>query len=248
MYNRPSGYGWNALTQNQKIGVIVIGVLVVAGLLFAGGSPLGRLGDPSWILAAAAIIFIAFPIHEMAHAAAAVGLGDETPRRQGRFTFNPLAHIDPIGAVLIFFAGFGWAKPVQWNPRNVNIDPRMASIIVSLAGPVSNLVLAALLVLSLRILPALDGTVPSLFLNFYLRFVESFIFINVALFVFNLIPIPPLDGSHILFALLPSSMYDLQVQLSRYGFLLLFLVIFLAPGLIIGPVRAITSGMITLLL
>ncbi len=247
MYRRPSGYGWNALTQNQKIGVIVVGVLVVVGLLFSGGSPLGRLGDPSWILAAAAIIFIAFPIHEMAHAAAAVALGDETPRAQGRFTFNPLAHIDPIGAVLIFFAGFGWAKPVQWNPRNVRIDPRLASIIVSLAGPISNLLLAALLLLSVRILPT-DGSIPALFLNFYMRFVQSFIFINVALFVFNLIPIPPLDGSHILFALLPASMVDLQIQLSRYGFLLLFIVIFMAPNLIIGPVRAITQGLANLIL
>ncbi|MEZ4837381.1 MAG: site-2 protease family protein [Caldilineaceae bacterium] len=184
----------------------------------------------------------------MAHAAAAVALGDETPRRQGRFTFNPMAHIDPIGAVLILFAGFGWAKPVQWNPRNVNVDPRLGSIIVSLAGPLSNLVLAALLLLSLRVLPTFDAALPSVIVDFYLRFVQSFIFINVALFVFNLIPIPPLDGSHILFALMPSSMYDLQVQLSRYGMLLLFIIIFLAPSLIMGPVSAITNGLANLLL
>lgn len=248
MYRRPSGYGWNALTQNQKIGVIVVSVIVLFALVTSGGGGLGRLGDPSWLMAAAAIVFIAFPIHEMAHAATAVALGDPTPRQQGRFTFNPAAHIDPLGAILIFLAGFGWAKPVAWNPRNINVDVRLGAILVALAGPISNLVLAALLVLSLRALPALEGTVPLAILRFYAGFVQSFIFINVALFVFNLIPIPPLDGSHVLFALLPNSAYNLQVQLSRYGFLLLFLVIFIAPTLIIGPVRAISQFLYNLLL
>jgi Zn-dependent protease len=248
MYRRPSGYGWNALTQNQKIGVIVVGVLVLIGLASTGGGVLGRLSDPSWLLAAAAIVFIAFPIHEMAHAATAVALGDPTPRRQGRFTFNPVAHIDPLGAILIFLTGFGWAKPVSWNPRNIDIDVRLGSILVSLAGPLSNLVLAALLVLSLRALPALEGVMPRFFIGFYANFAQAFIFINVALFVFNLIPIPPLDGSHVLFALLPRSAYNLQVQLSRYGFLLLFLVIFIAPTIIIGPVRAITQTLFNIFL
>lgn len=248
MYRGSSGYGWNALTQNQKIGVIVVGVILVIGLIFSGGSPLGRLGDPSWILAAAAIVFIAFPLHEMAHAAAAVALGDDTPRRQGRFTFNPVAHIDPIGAILVFFAGFGWAKPVQWNPRNVNVDPRLGSIIVALAGPVSNLLLAVVVILSLRVLPALNVVLPQLLFDFYGRFVESLIVINISLFVFNLIPIPPLDGSHILFALLPRSMYDLQVQMTRYGFFLLMLVLFLGTGPIFSAVNAITVGLFDLLL
>jgi Zn-dependent protease len=248
MYRRPSGYGWNALTKNQKIGVIAVVVFILVGMALVGGSPLGRLGDPKWILAAAAIVFIAFPIHEMAHAATAVALGDPTPRIQGRFTFNPLAHIDPFGAILIFLTGFGWAKPVSWNPRNINIDVRLGSILVSLAGPVSNLVLAALLILSLRLLPVLDGAVPRFLLSFYADFAQFFIYINVLLFVFNLFPIPPLDGSHILFALLPGNMFELQMQLSRYGFLLLFLVIFFAPGIIIGPVQQITQALFNILL
>lgn len=248
MYRRPSGYGWNALTQNQKIGVILVAAFIIVGMALVGSSPLGRLGDPTWILAAAAIVFIAFPIHEMAHAATAVALGDPTPRIQGRFTFNPAAHIDPFGAILIFLTGFGWAKPVSWNPRNINIDVRLGSILVSLAGPVSNLVLAALLILSLRAVPALDGIVPRPVLGFYANFVQSFIYINVLLFVFNLIPIPPLDGSHILFALLPGNLFELQMQLSRYGFLLLFLVIFFAPGIIVGPVQQITQTLFNLLL
>ncbi|MBX2999833.1 MAG: site-2 protease family protein [Caldilineaceae bacterium] len=248
MYRRPSGYGWNALTQNQKIGVILVAAFILLGMALVGGSPLGRLGNPSWILAAAAIVFIAFPIHEMAHAATAVALGDPTPRTQGRFTFNPLAHIDPMGAIFIFLTGFGWAKPVSWNPRNINIDVRLGSILVSLAGPMSNLLLAALLILSLRVLPSLSGVLPSFFVSFYIDFVQSFIFINVLLFVFNLLPIPPLDGSHILFALLPGNFYDLQVMLSRYGFLLLILVIFMAPGVIVGPVRQITETLFNILL
>jgi Zn-dependent protease len=248
MYRRPSGYGWNALTKNQKTGVILVAAFIILGMALVGSSPLGRLGDPTWILAAAAIVFIAFPIHEMAHAATAVALGDPTPRQQGRFTFNPVAHIDPFGAILIFLTGFGWAKPVMWNPRNINMDVRLGSILVSLAGPVSNLVLAALLILSLNALPALDGIIPRSILGFYANFVQSFIYINVLLFVFNLIPIPPLDGSHILFALLPGNTFDLQMQLSRYGFLLLFLVIFFAPAIIVVPVQQITQAMFNILL
>ncbi len=247
MYRRPSGYGWNALSRNQQIAVIVVGVLVILGL-FSGGGSLGRLGDPSWIVAAAAIVFIAFPVHEMAHAAAAVALGDPTPRNQGRFTFNPLAHIDPMGALLIFLTGFGWAKPVMWNPRNITIDQRLGAIIVALAGPVSNLVLAALLLLVIRFVPVPSGTVERSTVVFFLQSIQTFVYINVLLFVFNLIPVPPLDGSHILFALLPGDNFQLQMQLGRYGFLFLFLIIFLAPQIITGPVSAIMQAMTSLLL
>jgi Zn-dependent protease len=249
MYQRPSGYGWNALTQNQKIAIIAIGLFIVVGVMITGNvGILGRLGDPSWILAAAAIVFIAFPIHEMAHAATAVALGDPTPRTQGRYTFNPLAHIDPMGALLIFFTGFGWAKPVQWNPRNINVDVRLGAILVALAGPISNLVLASLLIVTLRFIPPGEGLLPGIASDFFLSFVRSFIFINVLLFVFNMIPIPPLDGSHILFALLPGGAYELRMQLGRYGFLLLFLVIFFAPQIILVPVQAVMQILFRLFL
>src|SRR5688572_26859630 len=111
---------WNTLTRNQQIAILVIGALVLYGLLVSGGGFL----NPARLLAVAAIIFVALPVHEFAHAAAAVALGDETPRRQGRLTLNPLPHIDPLGAVLIAFTGFGWARPVQWNPRNISVDVR----------------------------------------------------------------------------------------------------------------------------
>ncbi len=230
MYPNSSNRGWNSLSRTQQIVVIAVGALVLYGLLTGAGS-LGRLGNPDWIIAVAAIVFVAFPVHELAHAATAVALGDPTPRLQGRYTLNPLAHIDPIGAVLILFTGFGWAKPVQWNPRNVNVDVRLAVILVALAGPVSNLLLATLS------LALLDSAPNSLISNFLFFFAQ----INVSLFVFNLVPVPPLDGSHVLFALLPDSTYQLQMTLQRYGFLLLMLVIFMGGSFLFDIVAAIMS-------
>ena len=230
MYPNSSNRGWNSLSRTQQIVVIVVGALVLYGL-FSGASSIGRLGNPNWIIAVAAIVFIAFPVHEMAHAAMAVALGDPTPRLQGRFTLNPLAHIDPIGAVLILFTGFGWAKPVQWNPRNVTIDARLAVILVALAGPVSNLILAAI---SLFFLDKVT-------IEIVRDFLRSFAFINGLLFVFNLIPVPPLDGSHVLFALLPGNTHELQMTLQRYGFLLLMVVIFISGSFITGIVNTILN-------
>ncbi len=230
MYPNSPNRGWNSLSRTQQIIVAVVGVLVLYALL-SGVSSIGRLSSPDWIVAVAAIVFIAFPVHELAHAAAAVALGDPTPRLQGRYTFNPLAHIDPIGAVLILFTGFGWAKPVQWNPRNTKVDVRLAVILVSLAGPLSNLVLAAL---SLFFLDKVS-------IDFVTSFLALFAQINVLLFVFNLIPVPPLDGSHVLFALLPGNTHELQMNLQRYGFLLLMLVIFMGGSFIYGIVGAILN-------
>jgi Zn-dependent protease len=229
-------YRWNTLTQGQKIFIGVLGALVVMGLA-ASLSSGGRLTNPAWLLAVAGIILLALPVHEFAHAFVAVQLGDPTPRYQGRYTLNPLRHIDPIGAVLIALVGFGWAKPVQWNPRNVTIEPRLASILVSVAGPLSNLLLAFLSLLISQLL-GVGGVITG--------FLTTFATINVLLFVFNLLPIPPLDGSHVLFALLPGDTRRLQFYLMQYGMLIVFAIVFIAPGLIRGPTSLIMSLLINM--
>ena len=223
MYQGSGGRGWNALSRTQQIGIGVVGILVVYALLSGGGS-LGRLSNPSWLIAVAVIILVALPVHEMAHAAMAVQLGDPTPRMQGRYTFNPIAHIDPFGALLILFAGFGWAKPVQWNPNNIEVDVRVGTILVAAAGPVSNLLLAAVAAFF----------VPFAEIPMLKQILTSFVWINTLLFVFNLIPIPPLDGSHILFALLPGDNFELRMFLGRFGFLILLATIYLGRSFITG--------------
>ena len=223
MYQGSGGRGWNALSRTQQIVIGIVGLVVVYALLSGGGS-LGRMGDPLWLVAVAVIILVALPVHEMAHAAMAVQLGDETPRLQGRYTFNPIAHIDPFGALLILFTGFGWAKPVQWNPNNIDVDIRLGTILVAAAGPVSNLVLAAV---GAFLVPFADFAMLERFLTF-------FVWINTLLFVFNLIPIPPLDGSHILFALLPGDNFEVRMFLGRFGFIILIGTIYLGGGFITG--------------
>lgn len=229
------GQWWNSLSQLQKIIIAGLGLLIIYAVTISG---VGGFFSPGRLLAVAAIILIAFPVHEFAHAATAVALGDSTPVRQGRYTLNPLAHIEPLGAILILLTGFGWARPVQWNPRNITIDPKVGAILVAAAGPLSNLLLALIGVLLLRF-----GASEVLLLS---AFLGSFIAINVYLFVFNLIPIPPLDGSHILFALLPGDTFNLRVQLSQYGMLLLFAVIFFLDWIIVAPAQFILQTLFRL--
>lgn len=224
---------WNSLTRNQQLVVGVIGAILILSFLQGG-----NLFSPQRLTAAAMIVFIAFPVHEYAHAAMAVRLGDDTPRRQGRLTLNPAAHIDPIGAVLLFLTMFGWARPVQWNPRNVDIDPRTASILVALAGPVSNLLLAIVaIILWSAFFPANQ---------FLSGIVNFFVIINVLLFVFNMIPVPPLDGSHILFALMPGDTSQLRAAFGQYGFLILMVIIFIAGDIIRVPTFAIVGLLVDL--
>ena len=176
------------------------------------------------IIARAVVLLICFPIHELAHAVLADRLGDPTPRRMGRITLNPLAHLDPIGSFLIMLQGFGWAKPVMVNPGNLRGNSRSSMAIVALAGPLSNLIMA-ILTASLFRLGIVDASSTSI-LSLVLR---TFVGINVLLTLFNLIPVPPLDGYKILGGILPPEMaYSLQ-PLERYGFLILMGLIFLLP-------------------
>jgi Zn-dependent protease len=175
------------------------------------------------------VLLIAFTIHELAHAVTADRLGDPTPRRMGRITLNPLAHLDPLGTILLLLAGFGWAKPVMVNPMNFRGNPRTGMAIVAAAGPISNLVMAALGALIVRfgivsLNELISGAFPSP--GFFL---SVFIQINLILAFFNLIPIPPLDGSKILFAMLPAEWAYRLRPLEQYGFLFLMGIVFLVP-------------------
>jgi Zn-dependent protease len=179
------------------------------------------------------MLLVAFPIHEFAHAFAAYRLGDGTAKLFGRLTLNPVVHFDPLGGTLLAitviasalsgsFFGFGWAKPTPVNPMNLRAG-RWGEAIVAAAGPASNFVLAVAGALPLRYIIATQMDVPELFFNFLFLFV----YINLILMVFNFLPIPPLDGSKVLFAFLdPMTERRIRPVLEQYGFLILLLAIF----------------------
>jgi Zn-dependent protease len=170
-------------------------------------------------------LIIAFSVHEFAHAFTAWKFGDATAKKQGRLTLNPMRHLDPIGTILIFIAGFGWARPVPVN-RFFFKKPRLAGVMVSFAGPLSNLVLASLAYLFLYGVTAagLMTAVPL----FVLEFFEMFIYLNVVLFIFNLLPLPPLDGYRIVEDLAPADVRAKMTQYEQYG-LLIFLILVITP-------------------
>ena len=146
-------------------------------------------------------LLIAMVIHEYAHAQVAVWLGDFTPRLMGRLTLNPKAHVDPIGMLMLFLVHFGWAKPVMINPRNFK-NPKRDDILVSLAGPAANFITAFLALLALLLYSRMGGDMTA---GVYLVF-QMIIEYNIGFGIFNLIPLPPLDGSHVLMQLLPRDM------------------------------------------
>jgi Zn-dependent protease len=200
------------------------------------------------------MLLIGFPVHEFAHALAAFRLGDSTARHLGRLTLNPVAHFDPLGGILLAVTfigsgfGFGWAKPTPVNPNNLE-GGRYGEAIVAAAGPISNLVLAIAAALPLRYLidhPDLAQQLPEMAITvLYL-----FVLINVVLMIFNLFPIPPLDGSKVLFAFLPPRVaWQWRPMLEQYGFILLLLVFFVPPGNSIGGniVSPIIDGLFGLL-
>ena len=161
-------------------------------------------------------ILFAFTVHEYSHAQAAHSLGDNTPKYKGRLTINPIAHIDPLGMILIFIAGFGWGKPVPFNPYNLK-EQRWGPALVALAGPFSNFIM---FLASGFVLRFLDLPNESLIL-----FLIIFASLNLLLGVFNLLPFPPLDGSHILAALFPS--FEGRMTFSGGNIFMIFAAIFL---------------------
>ena len=192
------------------------------------------------IIVVAIMLLVGFPVHEFSHALAAYRLGDSTARFMGRLTLNPIAHFDPLGGILLAVTmlsgsgfAFGWAKPTPVNPRNLEYG-RWGEAIVAAAGPISNLVLAIVAAIPLRYILAnltLASEVPLLALQILLLFIQ----INLVLMVFNLFPIPPLDGSKVLFAFLPPQVaWRWRPMLEQYGFILLLIVFFLPPGDSVG--------------
>ncbi len=167
-------------------------------------------------------ILFGFSIHEFSHAIAAVKLGDRTPEEQGRLTLNPLVHLDLIGFVLFFIAGFGWAKPVQTNP-NAYKNPRRDDILVSVAGPLSNLVGAVFFAILFKvIIQFYQGLLTNpTYGNQLKTMLIYFIWVNIILAIFNLIPIPPLDGSHILFDILPYRFQSFKERFFQFGSIIL---------------------------
>jgi Zn-dependent protease len=190
---------------------------------------LTHLFDMDRLLALAIMCFTSMPVHEWAHAWTAYQLGDDTAALQGRMTLNPLAHIDPIGTISLFLGFLGWGKPVPVNPYRLRGNMRLSHALVSAAGPLSNLVLAMLAAIPFRLgLVSVYGSyslisLPNILLNFIL--------INVGLMLFNLIPIPPLDGSRILALVLPRPWAYALEGIERYGGFALFMLLFLLSRL-----------------
>ncbi len=216
--------------------ILIILVAGIAGWFIytrLGTGPLSLRNLVRFLIAPGVVLLAAMPVHEFAHAATAVWLGDETPREQGRLTLNPLRHLDLVGTILLLTVGMGWAKPVQWNPSRIRTDIRLGTILVAVAGPLSNIVLALIGILLVQEGVLLRLAAPQ-WTSLVILGAEVFIYINLVLAVFNLIPVPPLDGSHILFALLPVQFRQLQFVLTQYGILVILAVLWFAPGLIRG--------------
>ncbi len=200
-------------------------------------------GDPAAFLQALVLkvpaLLLAVTVHELAHGWIADRLGDPTARRQGRLTLNPLPHIDPIGALAFVLAGFGWAKPVPVNAANLR-HPVRDMAWVAAAGPVSNLAVAFVGLVAFVVIRRVEA-VPFITepLGGILLYVYQF---NLVLAIFNLIPLPPLDGGHFLPYFFPRGSWALLHQLEQYGpFLLLLLVITGATRYVVGPVFQIVS-------
>lgn len=225
---RKPGPDWREII--QKV-IPILGILLVCWVLFDGvGRGLNTLAEKLIIYP---IFIMSLVLHEMAHAYMAVFLGDPTPRAAGRLSFNPMKHLDLWGTLLFIFCGFGWAKPVQVNSSYFK-NPNRAMVSVGLAGPLCNLLIGILSAFAFKLsFILLGGT--SVF-NSYFGSICLFITqINVTLAVFNLIPLPPLDGSRLIHYLLPVRYQSMYYKLQQYSFII-FVLLFIYGGTMITPI------------
>lgn len=195
------------------------------------------------VCVSAFVVFCVMPIHEYSHALVATKLGDQTARLSGRLTLNPMAHISPWGAIMILLVGFGYAKPVPVNVRNTKMKNKKAAMaLIALAGPLSNLIIGFLSVMVRYVIIIAaskhggEMTTAIFALNIFFQYSAI---ININLAVFNLIPIPPLDGSRILFAILPSKFYFGIMKYERYIMAAMFLL--LLTGVLTTPLSYLSN-------
>lgn len=189
----------------------------------------------------ALVVLIAIPFHEAAHALVSHWLGDDTAVLAGRLSLNPLRHFDPLGALCMLIGGVGWAKPVGVNPRNYK-NPKVGMAISAAAGPISNFLLAwvSMILYKCVIYSGLGGLVPALMLFLY-----DMVVMNLSLGVFNLIPVPPFDGSRIVLLFLPQRLYFKAMQYERQIMLIVLLLVFF--GLLNRPLSIVVNFMWELL-
>lgn len=220
---------------DKRVIYIILGCLILSTVI-------GYLSDPNKLLGliiSIPAVLIAITFHEFAHAFAADKLGDDTPRNQGRLSLNPLHHLDPVGSLLLLFAGFGWGKPVEVNPRNFNrnISMEKADAIVSIAGPLMNLFLAIIFTL---IYCAIVKFAPNILIGTTGGAIQlllmSIVSINIGLGVFNLIPLPPLDGSKVIMPFLPAKVKSFFIEREQI-FYIVFVILWITglAGYIISP-------------
>lgn len=237
-----------SFSNDKRIVYILLAIMVIRRLSY-------YITDQSRLIALLLTIpglLIAITFHEFAHAFAADKLGDDTPRSQGRLTLNPLAHLDPIGSVMLLFAGFGWGKPVVVNPRNYTrkISMEKADAIVSFAGPLMNIILAFIFsciyfgIAKFADISFLESTTG----NIIMLLLPIIVTINIGLGVFNLIPLPPLDGSKVIMPFLPSKAKTFFVN-NEQIFYIIFLIIALTPiasYILTEPINWVSSGIFNL--
>ena len=227
-FSPPGGMPPESFNRLLIIGGTILFLFVISLTLQSSSS---LIGSAFYYIFLVPVILVSLTVHEYAHAIMADFLGDPTPRRMGRLSLNPLRHLEPVGTLLLFFAGFGWAKPVIVDPANFRV-PRRAMLSVAMAGPLSNLIMA---ILGVALLKALAASLSYLALSpnaimLLYKFCETIIIINLSLALFNLLPIPPLDGSRITSYFLPGK-YRLKYRQFEELAPMLLLILFAVGGL-----------------